>query len=218
MLETDSAFDEQNLGFSGFLKFLQSVPEIVKLYQVGQVWHARTKEPDIVQIKVNQGLTGSSLKSSQPTLDLYKRLLRKSSWRTCEPSFLCEALRQLKEKFPEGFTRSQEFEFLVEAFGHDRTRGELRSVIYLLYKAGYVQQDTKQNDEVILTVALLDTENRIAEKVDLILVNRLAYLCQANNVPLSSNIVASLLHNSYGDRLKDIIAQANSAVNITGED
>ncbi|MDX2240679.1 MAG: NYN domain-containing protein [Leptolyngbyaceae cyanobacterium bins.302] len=41
MLELDSAFDEQNLGFSGFMKFLQSAPEMVTVYQVKQAWHAK---------------------------------------------------------------------------------------------------------------------------------------------------------------------------------
>ncbi len=44
MLEIDSAFDEHNLGFGGFMKFLQSAPEIVKLYQVKQTWHAKAEE------------------------------------------------------------------------------------------------------------------------------------------------------------------------------
>jgi uncharacterized protein (TIGR00288 family) len=46
MLELDSAFDEQNIGFSGFLKFLKSAPEIVTLYQVKKTWYAKSIEAD----------------------------------------------------------------------------------------------------------------------------------------------------------------------------
>ena len=127
MLEVDSAFDEKILGFSGFKKFLQSAPEIVNLYQIKKVWHAKAMETENDQDE-------SSLSNSEnnrgvltkPTTELYERFLRKSGWRSCESSFLWSSLTRLKQNFPRGFTRSQEFEYLIEIFGYNRTRGELR--------------------------------------------------------------------------------------------
>jgi uncharacterized protein (TIGR00288 family) len=200
ILEVDSAFDEQNLGFGGFMKFLQSAPETVVLYQVGQIWHAKSKEADMNQVKSIQATTGSTTAIKDPTVDLYRRLLRKNSWKACEPSFLCEALGSLKARFTGSFTRSQEFEYLIEIFGRSRTRGELRSVIYLLYKTGYVIQDERTNDdETLLIISSDSTEKEMAEKVDLVLINRLVKLCQSHDVPIYVNVLASLLNNNSYD-------------------
>lgn len=212
MLEIDSAFDELNLGFSGFMKFLQSVPETVKLYQVRQIWHAKAEETgeDSHDIMPTTASTESTL--VEPTVDLYKRLLRKSSWRSCDSSFLCDALSKLRERFPEGFTRSEEFKYLIEAFGHNRTRGDLRSAIYLLYKAGYViQQSQKKNDEYIFTTHLPESELIMSKKVDAILVNRLNQLCKLHNTSFILELANQLLINSYTkEQLKVLIANAQT--------
>lgn len=208
MLEIDSAFDEHNLGFGGFMKFLQSAPEIVKLYQVKQTWHAKAEETGDESNEITLTTTNSESTLVEPTVDLYKRLLRKSSWRSCESSFLCDALKNLKERFPDGFTRSEEFEYLIEAFGYNRTRGELRSVIYLLYKAGYViQQLQKQNDEHIFIADLPESERVMSKKIDAVLVNRLVQLCKLHNTSFIPELVTQLLTNSYNkEQLKVLIA------------
>jgi uncharacterized protein (TIGR00288 family) len=147
MLELDSAFDEKHLGFSGFKKFLQSAPDIAHLYQVKQIWHAKPQESEDNDSSATGSVANLKNQSAEPTLDIYQRLLRKSSWRSCEPSFLIHALSKLRERFPQGFTRSEEFKYLVEEFGHSRTRSELRSTIYLLYKAGYINQQSSKTDD-----------------------------------------------------------------------
>lgn len=207
MLEIDSAFDEHNLGFGGFMKFLQSAPEIVKLYQVKQTWHAKAEETGDKSNEITLTTTNSGSTLVEPTVDLYKRLLRKSSWRSCESSFLCDALKNLKERFPDGFTRSEEFEYLIEAFGHNRTRGELRSAIYLLYKTGYViQQPQKQNDEHIFIADLPESERVMSNKIDAVLVNRLVQLCKLHNTSFIPELVTQLLTNSYNkEQLKVLI-------------
>ena len=207
MLEIDSAFDEHNLGFGGFMKFLQSAHEIVKLYQVKQTWHAKAEETGDKSNEITLTTTNSGSTLVEPTVDLYKRLLRKSSWRSCESSFLCDALKNLKERFPDGFTRSEEFEYLIEAFGHNRTRGELRSAIYLLYKTGYViQQPQKQNDEHIFIADLPESERVMSKKIDAVLVNRLVQLCKLHNTSFIPELVTQLLTNSYNkEQLKVLI-------------
>ena len=205
MLELDSAFDEKNLGFSGFKKFLQSIPEIVCLYQVKQIWHAKAVESENNN---SEETTPDSQKTSvKATIDVYQRLLRKSSWRSCEPSFLVHALNKLRNRFPEGFTRSEEFKYLVEEFGHSRTRGELRSAIYLLYKAGYIKQQSRDiDDEHILTAEAPESERIMSEKVDTILINRLVHLCESSNVSFIPKLTTQLLLNSYTkEQLKALI-------------
>jgi uncharacterized protein (TIGR00288 family) len=206
MLEIDSAFDEHNLGFGGFMKFLRSASEIVKLYQIGQVWHAKTEDSGDESNTIHP-TKDPKIILAEPTVDLYKRLLRKSSWRSCESSFLCDALNKLKKRFPNGFTRSEEFEYLIEAFGYNRTRGELRSAIYLLYKTGYVMQQQKQNDEYICLANSSDSESTMSRKIDLVLMNRLVQLCKIHSVSLVPDIATQLLVSSYNkEQLKALFS------------
>jgi uncharacterized protein (TIGR00288 family) len=198
MLEIDSAFDELNLGFSGFMKFLQSEPGTVKLYQVRQIWHAKAEETGEEFNELVPTKEKSEITLTEPTVELYKRLLRKSSWRLCESSFLCHALDKLRERFPAGFTRSEEFKYLIEAFGHNRTRGELRSAIYLLYKTGYiVQQSQKKNDEHVFTTNLPGSDRSMSEKIDVILIHRLNQLCKLHNTSFVPELANQLLIHKY---------------------
>ena len=142
-----------------------------------------------------------------PTVDLYKRLLHKNGWRSCESSFLFNALKKLGECFPEGFTRSEEFKCLFEEFGYNQTRVELRSAIYLLSKAGYVtQKSTKHSNESIFIANVPESERLISETVDAILIHRISHLCRLYDVSFIPEIAAKLLINSYNnEQLKVLI-------------
>lgn len=211
MLELDSAFDEQNLGFSGFMKFLQSAPEMVKVYQVKQAWHAKAVEAGKEHSETSS-VNKKEASLAEPTTDLYKRFLRKSGWRSCESSFLWDSLNKLKVRFPEGFTRSEEFEYLIESFGYNRTRGELRAAIYILYKAGFVfQQQQKQDDEPILIALLPESERVMSKKVDEVMTHRLVHVCKSHNVPFISELITPLLSNLYTkEQFKVLIEKAQS--------
>jgi uncharacterized protein (TIGR00288 family) len=212
MLELDSAFDEQNLGFSGFMKFLQSAPEMVTVYQVKQAWHAKAVEAGKEQGEILSDNNKRESTLVEPTTDLYRRFLRKSGWRSCESSFLWDSLTKLKMRFPDGFTRSEEFEYLIEAFGHNRTRGELRAAIYILYKTGFVsQQQLKQDDEPVLTALLPEFERVMSKKVDAVMAHRLVHVCKFHNVSFIPELVIPLLSNSYTkEQFKILIDNAQS--------
>lgn len=198
MLEIDSAFEEKNLGFSGFMKFLQSVPELVTLYQVKQIWHAKllqsTDEAPNILPQENQ----SKDVVNQPTIEVYKRFLRKKGWRSCESSFLWQSASQLKSHFDESFTRSEQLEYLIEVFGDHRTRGEIRSAIYILYKAGLViQQATAEDGDPILRVEMPESEKIMSRKVDLAMLQGLFQICKFHNVQFISDLVRPILIDSY---------------------
>ncbi len=214
MLELDSAFDEQNLGFSGFMKFLDSAPEMVSIYQVKQAWHAKAIETEKVDSETSFNSSEKESTLAKPTSDLYRRFLRKSGWRSCESSFLWDSLTKLKIRFPDSFTKSEEFEYLIEAFGHNRTRGELRAAIYILYKAGFVlqqQHQQKQDDEPSLTAFLPISERVMSKKVDAVMAHRLVHVSKFNNVPFIPELVIPLLNNSYTqEQFKVFIKNAQS--------
>ncbi len=198
MLELDSAFDERDLGFSGFMKFLQSAPEIVSLYQVKQIWHAKTLNTVAESSSVISGSNSPEHSITEPTIDLYKRFLRKKGWRACESSFLWDALTKIKDRFPENFTRSEEFEYLIETFGHNHTRGEIRSAIYILYKAGFVvQKPGKHQDEPILMADVPESEQLMSNQVDKVMLHWLNQACQSHNIAVIPDLITPLLINSY---------------------
>lgn len=216
MLEIDSAFDEQNLGFSGFMKFLLSAPEIVSVYQVKKAWHAKAIDASNGHNKVLSDEKQNEPTLTQPTTGLYKRFLRKSGWRSCESSFLLNSLTKLKVRFPEGFTRSEEFQYLIEVFGHTRTRGELRSVIYILYKAGFVkQQQHNQSDEPILITYLPENEQIVSEKVDIVIMHKLIQACKSHNTPFVPDLAAQFLSSSYTkENLNALMRSVQNSQNI----
>ena len=207
LLEIDSAFDESNLGFNGFKKFLQSVPEIVTLYQLKNTWHAKANDT-----ATNEPAPDLSASAPQPpTPELYSRLLRKISWIPCDSSLLWKTLAELSVRFPDGFTRSEELEHLIELFGHNRTRKELRSIISILFKAGFVsyKPEQTQSEEAIFITAPPASEHLMAIGVDAALLPRLVNACNANNVPIETEAIVPLLLSVYSEiELKQLIAAA----------
>jgi NYN domain/OST-HTH/LOTUS domain len=208
MLEIDSAFDESNLGFNGFKKFLQNAPEIVTLHQVKSGWHAKAAD---IKGNCKTASSNNSLIGTVPTTELYHRLLRKISWFSCELSFLWDALTKLDRHFPEGFTRSEEFEYLIKSFGHNRTRKEIRAAICVLFKSGFVIYGKFQNqdDESVLFTEPPESERSLAEKVDAAMLPRLINACEANNVSLEIKALTPLLLSTYSkEELRNLINNA----------
>lgn len=214
MLEIDSAFDESNLGFNGFKKFLQSASEIVTLYAVKSIWHAKatdatTDENQLLDDKVSSSVSPVQL----PTSELYHRLLRKISWLSCESSLLWDALTKLDIHFPDGFTKSEEFDYLVQSFGHHRTRSELRSAVCILYKARFViyKPYQEQNETSLLITQPPVSVQVMAERVDAAMLPRLVNACNSNGVALVPNIIRPLLLGTYAKaELQALIEKAQA--------
>lgn len=199
MLEIDSAFDESNLHFNGFKKFLQSAPEIVTLYEVKGTWHAKATDLPANGLERSYNSDSPTATSVEPTTEIYNRLLRKISWLPCDSSLLWNVLTQLNAHFPEGFTRSEELNYLVETFGHAQTRSELRATISTFFKAGLVSQKPLQSQEEksVFIAKLPETEQAMARIVDEAMLPRLVNACQTNRVPLTHKAVIPLLLSAY---------------------
>lgn len=199
ILEIDSAFDESNLRFNGFKKFLQSAPETVTLYQAKGTWHA--KATDSLAAGPGRLHNGDSSTATpiEPTTEIYNRLLRNISWLPCDSSLLWNALSQLNAHFPGGFTRSEELDHLVETFGHAQTRSELRATISTFFKAGLVSHRSLQSQEEkpVFIAKLPETEQAMAKIVDEAMLPRLISACQSNRVTLMHKAVMPLLLSIY---------------------
>jgi len=217
MLEIDSAFDESNLGFNGFKKFLQSAPEIVALYEVKGVWHAKAAEA----IADNHPSSTHAIPSPlalPPTSEIYHRLLRTIGWHPCESSLLWDALTKLDAQFPDGFTKSEEFEYLVQSFGHRRTRKELRSAICILFKVGFViyKPFQAQPEKTLLITQPPASKQTMAEQVDAAMLPRLMNACRSNGVSLVHKAIRPLLLNAYTkSELKDLIEKIQAEQRTT---
>ena len=208
LLEIDSAFDESNLGFNGFKKFLQSAPEVVTLYQMKNTWHAKASEVLAAEPPASSPQTKQT---RPPTTELYNQLLRKLGWRSCEARLLWDALTELHTHFPAGFTRSEEFEHLMTTFGDRRTRGELRAVMCTLFKAGFVSYKPEQShsEDSILIATLPKSKQLLAARVDEVMLPRLMSDCVTNGVQLERAALLPLLMKDYSElELAALVKQA----------
>jgi hypothetical protein len=154
---------------------------------------------------INQAITQK--KSLGARSETYQRYLRKSGWRFCESFFLWDILIELQQKFPNGFTRTDEFEYLVNRFGRRHSRSELRSAIYILYQIKAVIYKT--ND--ILIVVFPPSERALSRRVDTLLINKIVNICKMRQLPFELESVVPLLTNSYTpSQIKNLISDAQS--------
>ncbi|MBD1866529.1 hypothetical protein H6F95_04250 [Cyanobacteria bacterium FACHB-471] len=137
--------------------------------------------------------------------EIYQRYLRKSGWRFCESSFLWDILVELQRHFPNGFTRAEEFEYLVERFKRHYSRSHLRAAIYILYRSGTVKKKT----EILLTTDIPASERVLSKKVDALLIERLIGICKAHQLAIEVDGIIPLLVNSYtAAQLKTLLSNA----------
>lgn len=214
MLEMDSAFDEKNLDFSGFLRFVQSAPAIAQLYQVKQIWHARTFHPDSKKNNASATKTNSlEIQLTQPSIDIYKQFLRKKGWRSYDASFLWDALIKLQAHFPSGFTRSEELQYLIEEFGSKRTRGEIRSAIYVFYKTGFVEYLSKEPiGEPVMIAKPPISERAMSKVIDIVTTQKMIDICKSNDLHFNAELTKQLLINSYTQEQFDRVLTSTEAI------
>ncbi|MFM6335244.1 MAG: NYN domain-containing protein, partial [Dolichospermum sp.] len=154
ILELDPSFDERNLGYSKFLSFLKSVPDIVilRLDKQKTTWFAKSAEDNNEEIKIVSEQKNNQNENIQVSTELYKRLLKKIGLRLCKKKLLCEVLVKLNQKFKEKFSTSEQLEFLFDTFNNLYSRGEIRAASSLLYKAGYIVKNEDLNDTANLSI------------------------------------------------------------------
>jgi len=154
-----------------------------------------TKDHSSPENYPSQGVT------QKPTIEVYKRFLRKKGWHSCESSFLWQTVSKLKSHFSESFTRSEQFQYLVEVFGHNRTRREIRWAMYILYKAGLIiQEATTEDGDPILRVEIPASEKLMSRKVDFAILQVLCQTCKFHQVPFVADLLSSLLINNYSQK------------------
>lgn len=124
--------------------------------------------------------------------EIYQRYLRKSGWRFCEPSFLWDILVELQRHFSNGFTKAEEFEYLVDRFGQHYSRSHLRAIVYILYRIRAVRKT-----EVLLTTDIPASERVLSKKVDALLIERLIGICKLHQLNIEVDSIIPLLANSY---------------------
>lgn len=220
MIELDPAFDEASVGFNGFKKFLQSAPEIVTLHEVKGIWHAQATETGAKVGNLTQTEPLLSAEIAQPTVERYHQLLRKVSWSYCESTLLWDAVTKLDAHFPDGFTRSEELDYLIQLFGDRRTRKELRAVICVLFKTGFVsyrryQGESEKSILIAQPPALLQV---MVEQVDMEMLRRLVSACDTSGTPFVSQAIIPLLLGAYSKaELRNLTEKAQLEQRSLGE-
>jgi hypothetical protein len=201
ILELDPSFDERNFGYSKFLSLLKSVPYIVSLRFDKQktAWFAKSAEDDNNEII---SLSQDTIKENhnqdiKPTLDLYKRLLKQSGLRAFQKKILCEAITKLNEKFKQKFSPTEQLEFLFDTFDDFCSRGEIRTISFLLYKSGYIVRNEDLDDTSNLLLEHKLSQEDILIKIDKIILMRIYYQCKTKNINFIPDLCISLMTSKY---------------------
>lgn len=141
--------------------------------------------------------------------EIYQRYLRRCGWRFCESSLLWDILVELQRHFPSGFTRAEEFEYLVDRFGQNYSRSHLRAAIYILYRIGTVKKV-----EVLLTTDIPISERVLSKKVDTLLMEKLIRICKLHQLNIEVDSIIPLLANSYtASQLETLLSKAQLQAN-----
>ncbi|MDB9485034.1 NYN domain-containing protein [Dolichospermum circinale CS-537/01] len=215
ILELDPSFDERNFGYSKFLSFLKSVPDIVTLRLDKQktTWFAKSAEDNNDEIKISSEDKNNQNVNIQPTTDLYKRLLKKIGLRLCRKKLLCEAIVKLNEKFQQTFSTSEQLEFLFDTFDNLYSRGEIRAASFLLYKSGYIVKNDDVNHTANLYLITTYSQEDILVKIDKIILSYLSYIyyqCQNKNINILPDLCMSLMMSNFlknKNKIQEMISQ-----------
>lgn len=212
ILELDPSFDERNFGYSKFLSFLKSVPDIVTLRLDKQktTWFAKSAEDNNDEIKISSEDKNNQNVNIQPTTDLYKRLLKKIGLRLCRKKLLCEAIVKLNEKFQQTFSTSEQLEFLFDTFDNLYSRGEIRAASFLLYKSGYIVKNDDVNNTANLYLITTYSQEDILVKIDKIILSYIYDQCQNKNINILPDLCMSLMMSNFlknKNKIQEMISQ-----------
>lgn len=212
ILELDPSFDERNFGYSKFLSFLKSVPDIITLRLDKQktTWFAKSAEDNNDEIKISSEDKNNQNVNIQPTTDLYKRLLKKIGLRLCRKKLLCEAIVKLNEKFQQTFSTSEQLEFLFDTFDNLYSRGEIRAASFLLYKSGYIVKNDDVNNTANLYLITTYSQEDILVKIDKIILSYIYDQCQNKNINILPDLCMSLMMSNFlknKNKIQEMISQ-----------
>lgn len=199
ILEIDPSFDERLAGYSKFLSFLKSAPDLIELRldKKQTTWFAKSVEDEHNNRKQSMNLAKGS-PPIKPTSEGYKRLLKKSGMRWCPDHLLWDIINSLESAFSQPFTQSESLEFLIDKFDQSYSRGEIRTSTFILYKAGYIikHQEVK-NTHPTLSVNLPSSKEDMQKNIDLILISRIYSQCHKKGIEFMPDLVLPLLFNQY---------------------
>jgi hypothetical protein len=218
ILELDPSFDERNYGYSKFLSLLKSLPDIVSLRFDKQktTWFAKSAEDDNFDITSLSEDQEHQNKNTQPTSNLYKRLLKKIGLRLCNKKLLCEAILKLNQKFKQSFfSTSEQLEFLFDTFDSLYSRGEIRAASFLLYKSGYIIKNEDINDPVNLSIIQTYSQEDVLIKIDEIILSRIVFQCQIQNINIIPVLCFPLMmsnHCKNENNIKKILSQQKEKI------
>lgn len=135
--------------------------------------------------------------------------MEEDGWEFCDSTLLWDALIKLNSHFLTGFTHHEEFQYLVEIFGHTQTHESLKALVYVLYGAGFIVewQQKMRNGEPLLIAQPPLSERELSRKIDVVTARRLFKICQSNNTTFDPDLLRPFLSNSYTrDQFTNLLA------------
>jgi uncharacterized protein (TIGR00288 family) len=210
MLNIDSAFDEKNLGFKSFTDFVKAVPG-VGLTQDHNTWHVSFQD---TKPQPTHGADAASAPVPEvPPLDAteqYKRLLRRKHWRSIPSSLLVRCFAKLQSIGP--LPRSEMPETAVVLCDGGVTTADMRKAADLLFKAGFVEHQGKNENGESLWRVTGDSDDKMIRAVDRAMLVRLLVGLDETSSSLDTSHLQPLLLGQYrAADLDGLITEAKKA-------
>jgi hypothetical protein len=210
MLNIDSAFDEKNLGFKSFTDFVKAVPG-VGMTQDHNTWHVCFQDTK-GQAPLVATTAGSPVQDVVPVdaTEQYQRLLRRKHWRSIPASLLVRCYSKLQSIGP--LPRSEITETAVVLCEGGVTAADMRKAADLLFKAGLVQHQGKNNDLESLWRVVPASDETMLRAVDGAMLVRLMVGLDESSAALDVPRLQPLLLGQYGAAdLDNLLAEAKKA-------
>ena len=210
MSNIDSAFDDKNLGFKSFTDFVKAVPG-VGLIQDHNTWHVCFQDTRGQSSHV-ASTAGPPVQDVVPVdaTEQYQRLLHRKHWRSIPASLLARCYSKLQSIGP--LTRSEIPEAALVLCEGGVTAADMRKAAGLLFKAGLVRHQGKNDDDESLWRVVTGSDETMLRAVDRAMLVRLMAGLNETSTALEVPRLLPLLLGQYGDTdINTLLAEAKKA-------
>lgn len=190
VLNSNSAFNEKDLGFSSFLQFITSI-DSVKCYKLdsNNSWYAELSKSNTNNIQ-----TTNHNPSKTATIESYTRILRSRNWRLVSKDTIFQLNAKLKTA-PKS-DRIKLIEYLLNEMSSIRaniTATDIRKALAIFIKSGLLISDDNN-------IWQYKNDHNYRRKIDKEVISRLLSGCKDSNIEFELNAVKELLYGNYSSQ------------------
>ena len=186
VLNSNSAFNEKDLGFTSFLQFVTSI-DSVKCYKIesNNGWYA-----ELSKTNINNSQNTNQSPSISATLESYTRILRSRNWRIVSRDTIYQLNSKLR-KAPKS-EKIKLTEYLLSEMSSVRsniTATEIRKALAIFIKSGLLIGEDN--------LWQYTNDHNYRSKIDQAIILRLLSGCKDSNIKFDLSTAKELLYENY---------------------